>query len=144
MDNNLPTRGQLERNLSQTIQKLYRQKLEHSPGKITCQLFGEQLAIVIEDALTAVEKTLIEAGQETDTVKQLNSTIGSIIESELKSVVETTLSVKVADVLFDTTLKTSRTGVIVTLDRTPEVRNPESIPKNNHSKQNNQSIVPQD
>lgn len=134
MDNNLPTRGQLERNLSQTIQKLYRQKLEHTPSKVTCQLFGSQLAIVIEDALTAVEKTLLDVGQETETVKQLSSTIDDIIESELKNLVETILSVKVNDILFDTALETGRTGIIVILDRLPEVRNPESIPKRNHQR----------
>ncbi|MGL6340107.1 MAG: Na-translocating system protein MpsC family protein, partial [Waterburya sp.] len=46
MDKNLPTSGQLERTLAQSIQKLYRQELKHSPSKITCQLFGNQLAIV--------------------------------------------------------------------------------------------------
>ena len=141
MDKNLPTRGQLERNLSQTIQKLYRQKLEHSPGKVTCQLFGTQLAIVIEDALTAVERTLIDAKNETETVKQLNSTIADIIKLELKNLVETILSVQVDDILLDTALKTSRTGAIITLKGSPEVRNPESIPKNNHSKRDRQSIV---
>ena len=141
MDNNLPTRGQLERNLSQTIQKLYRQKLEHTPSKVTCQLFGTQLAIIIEDTLTAVERTLLDAGHETETVKQLNSTINQIIGSELKNLVKTILSVEVDDILFDTALKTSRTGVIVILDRLPVVRNPESISKRNQIKRERQDVA---
>lgn len=33
-----PTRGHLERALSQRIQALYRSKLGHQPSKVTCQL----------------------------------------------------------------------------------------------------------
>ncbi|WP_144871057.1 Na-translocating system protein MpsC family protein [Hyella patelloides] len=60
MDKNLPTSGQLERNLSQDRQKLYRQKLKHFPRKVTCQPFGNQLAILIEDALTLINRSLSE------------------------------------------------------------------------------------
>ena len=137
MNKNLPTSGELERRLSQSIQKLYRQELEHSPSKVTCQLFGSQLAIVMEDALTAVEKTLADTEDQDSTVKQLNAAINDAIESKLKSLIEEILSVKVHDVLFDSTLETSRTGAIVTLSELPQVRNPESIPKSkNHDHKN--------
>ena len=130
MDKKLPTSGQLERSLSQGIQKLYRQELEHSPSKVTCQLFGNQLAIVIEDALTAVEKTLADTEDKGKTVKELNSAINDVIESKLKALIEGILSVQVNDILFDTTLETSRTGAVATLEQAPQVRNPQSIPKN--------------
>ncbi|VEP13887.1 conserved hypothetical protein [Hyella patelloides LEGE 07179] len=136
MAQNLPTSGQLERNLSQSIQKLYRQELEHSPSKVTCQLFGNQLAIVIEDALTAVEKTLANTEEDSKTVKQLNGAINEAIESKLKTLIEEILAVDVHDILFDSTLKTNRTGAIVTLAQPPQVRNPESIPKNKNGKSN--------
>ena len=131
MNKNLPTSGELERRLSQGIQKLYRQELEHSPSKVTCQLFGSQLAIVIEDAITAVEKTLADTEDQDSAVKQLNAAINDVIESKLKTLIEEILSVKVQDILFDSTLETSRTGAIITLSQLPQVRNPESIPKNN-------------
>lgn len=134
MDKNLPTSGQLERKLSQEIHKLYDQELEHSPGKVTCQLFGKQLAIVIEDALTAVEKTLAEAEEQQSTVKKLNAAINDVVESKLKTLIEEILTVKVHDILFDSTVETSRTGAIATLEELPKVRNPESIPKNKGSK----------
>ena len=134
MNKNLPTCGELERRLSQSIQKLYRQELEHSPSKVTCQLFGSQLAIVIEDALTAVEKTLADTEDHDSAVKKLNAAINDAIESKLKTLIEEILSVKVQDVLFDSTLETSRTGAIVTLSELPQVRNPESIPKSNNHK----------
>ncbi|WP_019504804.1 DUF2294 domain-containing protein [Pleurocapsa sp. PCC 7319] len=129
MNQNLPTSGQIERELSQKVQKLYRQELEHSPGKVTCQLFGNQLAIVIENALTAVEKTLADIEPKNQKVKKLNSAINDVIESKLKDLIEEMLAVQVNDILFDTTLETSRTGAIITLNQPPEVRNPESIPK---------------
>jgi uncharacterized protein YbcI len=130
MNKDLPTSGQLERNLSQSIQKLYRQELEHSPSRVTCQLFGNRLAIVIEDALTAVEKTLVDTQEDSKTVKQLNAAINEAIESKLKSLIEEVLEVQVHDILFDSTFETQRTGAIATLEQPPEVRNPESIPKN--------------
>ena len=136
MNSNLPTSGQLERNLSQRIQKLYRQELEHSPSKVTCQLFSNQLAIVIEDALTAVEKTLAETKEKENTVKELNSAINEVLQSKLKTLIEEILGIKVHDILFDSTLETSRTGAIATLCEPPQVRNPESIPKNKNGKGN--------
>lgn len=135
MDKNLPTCGQLERNLSQSIQKLYRQELEHNPSKITCQLFGNQIAIVIEDALTAVEKTLAGVDDEFGTVKRLNSAINNAIKLKLKVLIEEVLAVTVQDILFDSTIETCRSGAIATFNRSPQVRNPESIPKNNNHKQ---------
>ncbi len=134
MDKNLPTSGQLERTLAQSIQKLYRQELKHSPSKITCHLFGNQLAIVIEDAITAVEKTLANLKDDNQTVKQLNAAINEAIESKLKTLIEEILAVEVNDILFDSTFKTNLTGAIATLDQPPQVRNPQSIPKNKNSK----------
>lgn len=129
MNQKLPTSGQIERELSQGVQKLYRQELEHSPGKVTCQLFGNQLAIVIEDSLTAVEKTLADNETKDKKLKKINSAINDVIEAKLKDLIEEVLAVNVQDILFDTTLETSRTGAIISLNQAPEVRNPESIPK---------------
>ncbi|MEL7420881.1 MAG: Na-translocating system protein MpsC family protein, partial [Cyanobacteria bacterium J06555_3] len=52
MAHNLLTCGQLERNLSQSIQAFYRQHLGHQPSKVTCQFFDSKLAIIIEDSIT--------------------------------------------------------------------------------------------
>jgi uncharacterized protein YbcI len=137
MNKNLPTSGQLERNLAQSIQKLYRQELKHSPSKITCQLFGNQLAIVIDDAITAVEKTLTKVKDDNQTVKELNIAINDAIASKLKTLIEEILAVKVDDLLFNSTFKTNRTGAIATLEQPPQVRNPQSIPKNKNNKAQN-------
>lgn len=129
MDQKLPTTGQLERDLCQAIQKLYRQELEHSPRKVTCQFFSNKLAIVIEDALTAVEKTLFDSKSDRDTVKQLNVAINQAIKPKLKALVETILTVEVQDILFESTFETNQTGAIMILEQLPVVRNPQSIPK---------------
>ena len=130
MDNKLPTCGQLERDLSQSIQQLYLKELKHSPSKVTCQLFGNQLAIVIDNALTAIERTLVQKQGSVDTVTKLNSAINESIKQKLKTVIEGTLEVEVKDILFNSALHTYRTGAIATLSQSPQVRNPESIPKN--------------
>lgn len=130
MDKNLLTCGQLERNLAQSIQKLYRQELEHMPSKVTCQLFGNQLAIVIENSLTAVEQTLASNAELDDTVEKLTSVLNQAVKIKLKTLIEEILAVKVEDIMFDTTIETKRTGAIVALNQAPSVRNPEAIPKN--------------
>ena len=86
--------------------------------------------IYLEDSLTAVEQILAEAEQSDRTIKQLHTTISQVVKTKIKVLIEEILSVEVKDLLFDTTIKTKRTGAIATLSQSPLVRNPESIPKN--------------
>ncbi len=139
MEQNLPTCGQLERNLAQSVQKLYLRELEHSPDKVICQLFGNQLAIVIENSLTAVEQVLATTKGFDGMVKHLNTAINEIVASKLKTMIEETLSVQVEGILLDTTIENKRTGAIATLSQSPRVRNPGSIPKNKSDKLNQKS-----
>ena len=128
MSSTIPTRGQLERNLSQTIQALYSNQLGHRPTKVTCQLFDATLAIVIEDSITSPEKLLIDKGED-DLAEQVRSGLDEAIEPKLKELIAEVLEVKVLDLLSDATLETGRSGVIAVLSETPSVRNPDSIPK---------------
>lgn len=123
-----PTIGQLERSLSQKIQALYREQLGHLPSKVTCQIFGEKLAVVIENSITQPEKLLVEEGQK-DLATQVRHDLDDAIQPQLKDLIEAVLGVKALDILSDATLSTERTGLIVILDGTPDVRNPGSIPK---------------
>ena len=104
IEHKLPTYGQLERDLSQMIYKLYREEFEHSPGKITCKFFSNNLAIVIEDSLTTIEKSLLEANK-VNVVRNLNLAINNIIKSKLKILIEQVLAVEVCDILFDSSLE---------------------------------------
>lgn len=124
----IPTRGQRERELSQRIQGLYSNQLGHRPTKVTCQLFDDSLAIVMEDSITPAEQLLVEQGQE-DLAEQVRSGLDDAIEPRLKALIEEVLEVKVLDLMGDATLQTGRSGIVVVLSNTPEVRNPDAIPK---------------
>jgi uncharacterized protein YbcI len=128
MTNNLFTCGQLERKLSQEIQAFYRQHLGHLPSKVTCQLFGAKLAIIIENSITSAEKVLMDEGK-SDLAQKVRSNLDVAIQPELKQLIEKITEVEVLDILSDATLATERTGIIVVLSQTPKVRNPENIPK---------------
>lgn len=123
-----PTRGQLERLLSQRLQALYREQLGHQPGKVTCQLFDEKLAIIVENSITPPEQLLANSGQ-TQLAEQVRSDLDKAIQPQLKELIEKVLGVAVLDILSDATIETGRTGIIAVLDLTPEVRNPDAIPK---------------
>lgn len=125
---NYPTRGQLERTLSQSIQALYRQELGQQPSKVTCQLFDSKLAVIVENSITAAEQILAEEGQN-ELAEQVRSSLEEVTKPRLKELIEEILDIKVTDLLSDSTLETGRTGVIAVLDNTPSVRNPESVPK---------------
>ncbi len=117
----MPTRGQLERALSQRIQALYRNQLGHRLGNVDCQIFDEKIAIVLENAVTQPEQLLASNGKE-DLVEQIHSDISEAIQPQLRELIETTVGVPVVDLLADTKLETERTGMIAVLSDSPRVR----------------------
>ncbi len=128
MDKTNPTRGQLERTLSQRIQAFYRHQLGHQPAKVTCQLFDEKLAIILEDSITPTEQLLLEEEQE-ELAQQVRSSLNDVTKPQLKALIEEIVEVSVIDLLSDSTLETGRTGIVAVLADTPQVRNLGSIPK---------------
>jgi uncharacterized protein YbcI len=121
MTTQITTRGQAERALSQRIQALYRNQLGHQPGKITCQIFDEKLAIVIEDSVTQPEQLLVEDGR-IELAEQVREDLDNAIRPHLQSLIEEILQVSVLDLLSDATIETGRTGMIVVLETPPQVR----------------------
>ncbi|MGF1570589.1 MAG: DUF2294 domain-containing protein [Nodosilinea sp.] len=109
-----PTRGQLERTLSQQFQKLYREHLGHSTGKVCCELSENRLTIIVEDSLTQPEKLLLEKS-DSKLTEQVRDDLDEAIRPEIIKLVEGVLDQKVADIMSDTTLETGRTGVMVVL-----------------------------
>ena len=124
----LLTRGQLERKLSQEIQAFYRQHLGHQPSKVTCQLFENKLAIILEDSITNTEQILVEEGK-TDLAEEVRSNLDDALHPELKKLLERIAKVKVVDILSDATFDTGRTGIIAILDESPQLRNSNGISK---------------
>jgi len=125
---NLLTRGQLERKLSQKIQAFYRQHLGHQPSKVTCQLFDTKLAIIMENSITNAEQILVEEGK-SELAEKVRTNLDNAIQPELKELIEKIAEVEIVDIMSDATLDTGRTGIIVILSETPKVRNSESTPK---------------
>ncbi|MEW5857016.1 MAG: DUF2294 domain-containing protein [Cyanobacteriota bacterium] len=122
MDTPSPTRGQLERTLSQRIQALYRDQLGHQPSQITCQIFEEKIAIILENAITPPEQLLANSGQE-ELAEQVRTDLEKALEPQLKALIEEVVGVSVIDLLSDAKLDTGRTGTIAVLANAPKVRN---------------------
>ncbi|MBD2103134.1 DUF2294 domain-containing protein [Leptolyngbya sp. FACHB-261] len=116
-----PTRGQLERALTQRIQALYRSQLEHTPSKVICNIFDEKIAIILEDSLTKPEQILASAGKE-QLAEQVHEDLDEALQPELKLLIEEVVGVSVVDLLSKATLETGRTGTIAILSAPPQVR----------------------
>lgn len=113
-DLNQPTRGQVERVLSQRVQKFYRDQLGHSTGKVTCQLRNDNVTIVVESSLTQPEQLLLEDSKDAR-AEQLRSDLDEAVRPRLVDLIETTLRRKVVDLMSDTTLTTGRTSFVAIL-----------------------------
>lgn len=107
------TRGQLERSLSQQLQKIHRQHLGHAVGKISCQLLNDKLMVVIEDSLTQPEQLLLQKKGDLELVEQVRSDLDDVLRPSIISSVEEISARKVSDFISNTTLETGRTGVII-------------------------------
>ncbi|MEG4349356.1 DUF2294 domain-containing protein [Microcoleus sp. LAD1_D5] len=116
-----PTRGKLERTLSQGIQALYRSQLGHPTSQALCNLLDNKLIIVIENGLTQPEKLLAQNGQQ-DLALQVRTQLESVLELSLKDLIKEVLGVGVTDLLRDATLETGRTGTIAILESAPKIR----------------------
>ncbi|MUL34869.1 DUF2294 domain-containing protein [Gloeocapsopsis dulcis] len=122
MDSSIPTRGQIERTLSQRIQALYRHQLEHQPSRISCQIFDEKVAIILEDSITQPEQLLVSTGQE-ELAQEVRSEIDEALKPQIKSIIEEIVGVNVIDLLSNAKLDTGRTATIAILAETPKFRN---------------------
>lgn len=121
METPVPTRGQLERTLSQRIQALYSDQLGHQPSQVTCQIFGEKIAIILENALTPPEQLLANTGRG-DLAEQVRSDLDEALQPQLKALIEDVVGVAVIDLLTDANLETGRNGTIAILATAPPVR----------------------
>lgn len=120
---NAPTRGQVERNLSQRIQTLYRSELGHQPSQVSCQLFDGKIAIVMENAITQPEQLLANTGQ-SELAEQVRDDLQKALQPQIKALISEVVGVEVVDLLSDATLETGRTGMIAVLAGRPQFRNP--------------------
>ncbi|WP_017720375.1 DUF2294 domain-containing protein [Kamptonema formosum] len=124
-EKSLPTRGQLERTISQRLGALYRSEIGHQPSKIDCRLVEEKVTVVLENSITKAELLLAESGQE-ELAERFRDELQQLIEPKIKALIEEILETPVIDVLTHAKLETGRTGTIVLLAAPPQVRPPSS------------------
>ncbi|MBE9012760.1 DUF2294 domain-containing protein [Pseudanabaenaceae cyanobacterium LEGE 13415] len=117
----LPTRGQLERTLSQRVQAFYRTQLGHQPSRVQCHIADGKVIIVLEDSITKPEQLLLETGQE-ELAEKVHDDLDKAIHPQLCALIEEIVGVKVIDILSDATFDTGRTGTIVVLEEPPQLR----------------------
>lgn len=126
LDRNLfPTAGQLERDVSQKLRSMYRHQFGHQPSRVECHLLGNKLMISLEDAITPIEKFLVE-GESLHLVEQVRSCIDETIKPKIKELVEEIFKVSVVNCLYDTTISTGYAGAIVILADSPQIRRAKS------------------
>lgn len=131
--NNKPTRGQLEREISQRLQALYREQLGQQPSRMICQLFDDSLVIILEDSITPAERRLAELPEDEgiDLAEQVRESLDKALRPQIRALIADVLGVEVIEILGDATIETGRVGLIAVLGDTPEVRNPQTVPKRN-------------
>jgi uncharacterized protein YbcI len=120
-DASYPTRGQLERTLSQRIQALYRTQLEHQPSRVVCQIFDEKIAIILEDSITQPEQLLVNKGQE-ELAEKVRSELDDALQPQLKELIEEVVGVAVIDILSNSKIETGRAATVAILANPPQVR----------------------
>ena len=121
MEKILPTRGQLERQLSQTLRSLYRLQFGHLPSKVVCHVFADKVAIIAEDTVTSIERLLTENSQ-LELANRIREAIERAFTTYIKQQVAEILQVEVVEVISSSTLNSGYMGIIVFLKDRPKVR----------------------
>ena len=125
MKHTIPTRGEIERDLSQCIQSFYRHQLGCQTRKVSCHIVKNQLAVAVENSLTPVERLLNESG-DNEFRLSLRNRIDQIVKYKLFPQIEVILGVKIVALTIDTTLDNDFTGIVALLSDAPKVRLPQS------------------
>lgn len=121
MVDTLLTRGEMERNLSQSVQAYYRHQLGCRTDKVNCHIINEQVAIAIHNPITHVEKFL-SSKRDRDFVRDLRARIDTIVKNELSSTIEKIAGVQVIALTIDTALDNNLTGIVALLAQKPKLR----------------------
>ncbi|MBD2184288.1 DUF2294 domain-containing protein [Planktothrix sp. FACHB-1355] len=121
------TRQQLEQIFSQRIQQLYHSRVGHQPDRVSCQLFDNKLAIVLENAISRPVQLLAE-NDRSNLAQQVRLNVDAALKPELVQIVEDVLGVEALDLLTDTSIETGRTGIIAVLAVAPTDRDTTFVP----------------
>ncbi|MEH1944586.1 MAG: DUF2294 domain-containing protein [Nostoc sp.] len=110
--------GQLEKEISQQIIKLYIDRIGKAPSQIICHFFDSEIVISLENSVTQAEQTLLKGGYDS-LAEQVRLYLEKLIKPELKNLIEIIIGQSVLDLMTNTNLATGRTGIIVVLNQLP-------------------------
>lgn len=110
---------EIENLLSQKIMDMYRSQLEHQLSDISYKLFDRTLVVFLEGPITSSEK-LLKDNNSIYLAEQVREAIDSVIEPQIKDIIEEVLNVKVVDFLSDTTIDNDLTGAIAIFELEPK------------------------
>ena len=127
MSDRLPTYKQLEKDLSLKIKALYDLEINFAPRKVTCKLFSRYLAIVIDEALSPLEKSLLDRGKK-ELIARLREETFIIFQAKLSEIIEEMVGVQTIEILTDTAFGSNKTGTLVVLSESPKVRSSKALP----------------
>lgn len=107
--------------ISENVKRMYHDQLGHEPGLVTCQILDNKLVLLIEGAITPVEKLLLQIKQRR-LVEQVRALLDVAIQPHLGAILEQLTDVSVVDLMVNTTVDTERTGSIVILAEKPNIQ----------------------
>ncbi len=106
---------QLDKIISERIKELYSRELGHQLEQITYQVFDQTLVILLEGVVTQPEQILNQQDQK-ELLLKVRSVLDQVIQPQIQQLIEEVMEGKVTDLLYDTTLKTGRTGMIAMIE----------------------------
>ena len=116
----LLTVGQLMRSTAQSIQHLYRDRLGHTPSRVTCDLIDNKLLVWAEDSVTRPEQVLSDVGSRQ--LLAVSIAIKEGLKTPLIALIERHLRVKVVTLFSDVCYQQKCTAMVVLLANPPRVR----------------------
>ena len=119
MNRKVIKRKEIENLLSRKIKAVYQNKLEHQLDNISFRLFDHTLIIMLEGIVTSPEQ-LLRNSDRAYLAKQVRDVIDSVIQPQIKNIIEEVLEVKVVDFLSDTTIDHNLTGAIAIFEFKPK------------------------
>lgn len=111
--------NQIKSLLSQRIEDIYQQQLDHKIDTISYKLFDNTLVIILEGIITSPEK-LLQDNDYLCLAKQVRKAVDHVIHPQIQSIIEEVLDVKVIDFLSDTTINNNLTGAIAIFEFKPK------------------------
>lgn len=117
----IPTRGQLERQLSQETQALYRSLFGHLPQKVVCHIFADKIAIIAEDTVTAIER-MLQNNSRSELASDIRSAISEAFALQLGRKIGQVMGLQVVDLICDSSLDSGYLGAIAFLEKAPDTR----------------------